>query len=85
MLARARPATEVFPKAFLDRWEANRLRLEEEEAREGKRWTTVRIDEDVLAHFVKDAANFDDNINAALRRAISADASPIGKPRRERA
>lgn len=81
MLAKARPGAEVFSKAFLDRWEANRLRLEEDEAREGKRWTTVRMDEDVLAHFVQDAANFDDNINAALRRAISQGGSSIPQPR----
>ena len=87
-LARFRPAREVLSPEFLDGWEDMRQRAINEQRLAGKRWVTFEIDDEVFAHFLElGSDDFDLRMNAALRQVMNEqrDASPIPKPRRERA
>lgn len=80
--ARARPAREVLSPEVLATFRAWRDGLTEPRM---KRRLPVSLDPDVFEHFQAMGEDWEDRMNAVLRRAQDENVSAIAQPRRERA
>ena len=68
--ARARPAAEVLPPEFMAAWRAKRGRPKGSVKPDAKQQVSLRLDQDVIAHFRSTGPGWQSRINAALRREL---------------